>query len=360
MISGPGDLVLTNICKSYGPQPVLDGLDLRVPSGSLMAVLGVSGCGKTTLLRLVAGFERLDGGSIALGQTVLDDNRVHTPPDRRHVGYVSQDGSLFPHLDVAANVAFGLSRSERKGEKVQGLLETVGLTGFGHRYPHQLSGGQQQRVALARALAVDPQIVLLDEPFASLDPSLRARLRADVDQILRSSGATVVLVTQDLDEALSMGDRVAVVRAGAVAQVGTPRELYSSPIDPELAEFVGDANLVSGTPNGAGVDTAFGVLEIQGVNAAISGESTVLIRPEQIELLPDQDNRGVAGRVEHLEFFGFSTIARVALEDKDGLPDHLTVRTLGPSDLTVGARVRLRVRGPVHLWPNAGGSGSSR
>ncbi len=214
-------LQLAGVHQRYSRQPVLNGVDLEVEQGSFTAVLGASGSGKTTLLRVIAGFERVESGVVRLGTTVFDDSRTSLPPERRRIGYVPQDGALFPHLRVAANVGFGLPRSSRR--KVGALLETVGLSGFERRYPHQLSGGQQQRVALARALAIEPEVVLLDEPFSSLDAAMRASVRQEVAQILRGRGTTTVLVTHDQDEALSMAGRVAVLRGERSSPIPGPR-----------------------------------------------------------------------------------------------------------------------------------------
>jgi iron(III) transport system ATP-binding protein len=240
------ELTVQGLHKAYGSNPVLTGLDLTVPAGSLTAILGPSGSGKTTLLRLLAGFDQADAGTVRIGGTIVDGPGEHVPPERRRIGYVPQEGSLFPHLTVAANVGFGLPARERRGPGVAGLLEAVGLAGLGKRYPHQLSGGQQQRVALARALAIEPALVLLDEPFASLDAHLRASVRADVQAIFRAAGTTAILVTHDQDEALSMADRVAVLRGGQIAQCAAPQDLYIRPADPQLARFIGEANLLDG------------------------------------------------------------------------------------------------------------------
>ncbi len=222
-------LSVAGLHKAFGAHPVLTGLDLDVPAGSLTAILGPSGSGKTTLLRLLAGFERADAGSIMIGDRTVDGPGVHVPPERRQIGYVPQEGGLFPHLSVAANVGFGLPARQRRGPRTEELLAAVGLAGMGNRYPHQLSGGQQQRVALARALAIRPEIVLLDEPFASLDAHLRASVRADVQQICQTAGTTAILVTHDQDEALSMADRIAVLRDGRIVQYAAPQDLYSRP-----------------------------------------------------------------------------------------------------------------------------------
>jgi len=234
-------VAVTGLHKAFGAHPVLSGLDLEVRAGSLTAILGPSGSGKTTLLRLLAGFERADAGAISIGDGLVDGPGVDVPPERRRIGYVPQEGSLFPHLTVAANVGFGLSARERRGGRVASMLELVGLGGLGRRYPHQLSGGQQQRVALARALTIEPAVVLLDEPFASLDAHLRASVRADVQEIFRRAGTTAVLVTHDQDEALSTADRVAALRDGKIAQCAPPEDLYRRPADPSLARFAGDA-----------------------------------------------------------------------------------------------------------------------
>ena len=232
-------LSVSGVCKSYADTPVLRGVSLAVAPGSLTAILGASGAGKTTLLRIIAGFEPADAGTIELGGQVVDSgqSRGRVPPERRHIGFVPQDGALFPHLTVHGNVAFGLPRSARHGPFVDELLELVGLSALGGRYPHELSGGQQQRVAIARALAPRPRLVLLDEPFASLDASLRATVRAEVLGALRAVGTTGVLVTHDQDEALSVADYVAVLRDGVITQAGPPREVYCAPADPWTAGF---------------------------------------------------------------------------------------------------------------------------
>lgn len=266
-------LSISGVVKAFGGLPVLSGVDLEVPEGSFTAILGPSGSGKTTLLRIIAGFERPDAGEVRLGDDLVDDSAQRfVPCEKRRIGYVPQEGALFPHLNVGRNVAFALPRAERRGHRVDELLELVGLAGLARRYPYQLSGGQQQRVALARALASQPEIVLLDEPFSSLDASLRASVRADVHDVLRLSGATSILVTHDQDEALSMADQVAILRAGVIAQINTPATLYRAPRDAELAQFLGEANLVEGTLVGDIVLTGLGELAVApGVGAATAG-----------------------------------------------------------------------------------------
>ena len=392
-------LAVAGLDKGFGAHQVLSGLDLDVPAGSLTAILGPSGSGKTTLLRVLAGFEHADAGTVRIGSALADGPGVFLPPERRRIGYVPQEGSLFPHLTVAANVAFGLSRRkwgrERRGKRCAELLEAVGLGGLDRRYPHQLSGGQQQRVALARALAIQPEVVLLDEPFASLDAHLRASVRADVQHLLKESGTTSVLVTHDQDEALSTADRVAVLRDGGIAQCAAPQELYSCPVDADMARFIGEANVIPGTLNGSSVQTLLGRLAVMGADPAAgngagagqtgrSGQGAnghrpamVLIRPEQVELIPgtpdpapaggtDPDRTdpgrtdpgrtgadGLTGRITGYGYHGHDAVVTVQPEQDPQAPP-LTVRTLGGQALSPGSRVTLRAHGPVIAWPQRG------
>jgi iron(III) transport system ATP-binding protein len=344
------NVTVTGLHKAFGTHQVLTGVDLEVPAGSLTAILGPSGSGKTTLLRLLAGFERADAGTITIGDTVVDGPGAYVPPERRRIGYVPQEGSLFPHLTVRANVGFGLPARERRGGKAASLLELVGLGGLGPRYPHQLSGGQQQRVALARALAIEPAVVLLDEPFASLDAHLRASVRADVQEIFRQAGTTAILVTHDQDEALSTADRVAALRDGKIAQYATPEELYTRPADAGLAGFIGDANLLEGVVSGGAVKTRLGCLPLDGGGTAqvLQGQVTVLVRPEQIEL--DSGDDGVPGRVTSYRYHGHDAVMHVQPAD-DPAGQQVIVRVVGGPHLPPGSPVTLRVRGPVLAWP---------
>jgi iron(III) transport system ATP-binding protein len=346
---GMRQVAVTGLHKAFGAHRVLTGVDLEVPAGSLTAILGPSGSGKTTLLRLLAGFEHADAGTITIGDGLVDGPGTYVPPERRRIGYVPQEGSLFPHLTVEANVGFGLPARERRGGRAASMLELVGLGGLGRRYPHQLSGGQQQRVALARALAIEPAVVLLDEPFASLDAHLRASVRADVQQIFRRAGTTAVLVTHDQDEALSVADRVAALRDGTIAQYASPEDLYCRPVDVDLASFVGDANLLEGVLSEGAVKTLLGNLPLDPAATAVgtAGQVTVLIRPEQIELAVTD---GLPGRVTSFGYHGHDAVVRVR-------PDHATdtptivVRLVGAHHLAPGSPVTLRARGPVFAWP---------
>ena len=343
-------LAITGLYKSFGTHPVLADLDLSVPGGSLTAILGPSGSGKTTLLRLLAGFDRPDRGTVRIGERIVDSADTHVHPEHRRIGYVPQEGGLFPHLTVAANVGFGLSRAARR-QRVGDLLELVGLEELARRYPHQLSGGQQQRVALARALAVEPEVVLLDEPFASLDAHMRASVREEVQRILRASATTTLLVTHDQDEALSLADFVAVLRNGAIAQHATPQEIYARPIDDELASFVGEANLLEGVLEGTLVETPLGRLPAlwSGEPPPARGPVRVLVRPEQIELHPPDREEGLRGRVVRSGYHGHDAVLHVQI-GPEGTEQLLLVRTLGDARLSPGSAVKLGARGPVLVW----------
>jgi iron(III) transport system ATP-binding protein len=344
-------LQVSDLYKSFGAHSVLAGLALEVPAGSFTALLGPSGSGKTTLLRLLAGFQAPDRGNITIGARVVDGQGTHVRPEHRRIGYVPQEGGLFPHLTVRANVAFGLPRAARR-KGVEGLLELVGLAELQRRYPHQLSGGQQQRVALARALAVKPEVVLLDEPFASLDAQQRSSVREEVARILRESATTTLLVTHDQDEALSLADLVAVLRDGRIAQCATPQELYARPVDDALARFVGEANLIDGALDGALVQTPLGKLPVHHHGEPLPNGCpvSILIRPEQIELHAPADGDGsLRGQVVSRGYHGHDAILHV----RTG-PEHetrlLIVRTPGDVDLGPGADVKLSARGPVLVW----------
>jgi iron(III) transport system ATP-binding protein len=355
------DLILTDIHKRFGDRDVLAGLDLRVPGGSFTALLGPSGVGKTTLLRLLAGFDTPDHGTIAVGERILSGGSVHVPPERRRIGYVPQEGSLFPHLTVAANIGFGLPRRER-ADRVGELLELVDLVGLDARFPHQISGGQQQRVALARALAVRPEVVLLDEPFASLDAQLRAGVRDDVRRILASADTTTLLVTHNQDEALSSADLVAVLRHGTIVQHASPRELYGLPADGELASFVGDANLLVGTLQDRIVQTPLGRLKARpragddDDQGNVQSQVRVLIRPEQITLTSPGSGSELSGHIVSCDYHGHDSVVTVHV-DSGGVDETMVVRTASATALVAGQPVELTLTGPVQVWPLTPASG---
>ncbi len=344
---------LSGVDKSFGSTEVLCHVDLEVPDGSITAVVGASGSGKTTLLRLVAGFERADAGSIAVGDAVVDEGSVFVRSERRGVGYVPQEGALFPHLNVARNIAFGVPKKERG--RVGPLVDLVGLSGLERRYPHQLSGGQQQRVALARALAIRPAVVLLDEPFSSLDASLRVGMGRDVVRVLKESGTTAVLVTHDQDEALALADQVAVLRDGRVRACGDPRSLYYDPPDLEIAASIGEANLVSAHIDGGVAVTVLGPIRVPaGAPGPTSGSATVLLRPEQLVVHVVPHAASVAATVDEVQFHGHDALVRLRLDvaGADETGGRLLARAPGDLDVTPGQSVWVEAVGTGKAWSN--------
>jgi len=323
--------------KAFGRTRAVAGASLRVGSGELVALLGPSGSGKTTLLRVIAGFEAPDAGRVAIAGRPVAGDGAWVEPEHRRIGMVFQDGALFPHLTVSGNVGFGAERRERVAE----CLELVGLADRAGDYPHELSGGERQRVALARALAADPEVVLLDEPFAALDAGLRESLRQEVTEILRTAGTSALLVTHDQAEALSLAGTVAVMRAGRIEQVGTPEEIYERPSSRWLAEFLGDADVLPGTAHAGVVDCELGRF---GVGPELAGNVHVVIRPESVAI-----GSGPA-REPHAEalvvarsFYGHDQL--VHLELPSGL--RLRSRRLGFPAWHTGDRVRIWIDGPV-------------
>jgi iron(III) transport system ATP-binding protein len=299
------------LSKSFGAIEAVRELNLEIERGELMAVLGPSGCGKTTLLRVIAGFEQPDAGCVVVsGDVVAGPGRI-VPPEKRRVGMVFQDYALFPHLSVEGNVAFGLANRprEERDSLTRRTLELVGLQHKARTGVHELSGGERQRVALARALAPEPELVLLDEPFSSLDATLRAGLRREVELILRDAEATALLVTHDQEEALSLADRLAVMRDGEIVQVGPPVEVYGAPATRWAAQFVGEVNVLSGVARGAGVETELGVFDLR---VPTSGSVHVAVRPEQLELRADHGNPNA--EVVAREFRGHDVLYRLRHE----------------------------------------------
>ncbi|HEY1777877.1 MAG TPA: ABC transporter ATP-binding protein [Solirubrobacteraceae bacterium] len=344
------ELECRDLRKSYGDRAVLAGLDLTVPQGTLTAILGSSGSGKTTLFRIMMGFVTADEGVVSIGGSIVTNSRdIHVPPDKRAIGYVAQEGALFPHLTVAENVGFGLPRGERKrGSRISEALDLVGLDrGYADRRPHELSGGEQRRVALARALAPRPALVLLDEPFSGLDAALRGEARAAVLDALAAAGATAVLVTHDQAEALSTGREVAVLRDGRLVQTAAPETLYRTPADLELARFVGDAVVVSGEAQAGTVVCPLGTLRVRG--EAVIGPVQVMIRPEQIRVQRASGGSGVAATIVGLSFYGSDTVVHLELAGAPGHP--VTARTFDGAGDKAGDEVRLLVEGPVMTYP---------
>lgn len=326
------------LIKRFGDTLAVDSVDLDVWPGEIVSILGTSGCGKTTLLRLVAGFESPTSGSIHILGTEMSSPSGIVPPDRRGIGMVVQEYALFPHMTVERNISFGLQNLDesRRARRVEEVLDLVRLGGFGPRYPYELSGGQQQRVALARTLAPNPAAVLLDEPFSNLDSSMRQRLRSEVEDILRSRRTAAVFVTHDREEAFAMADRVGVMVDGRLLQVAAPDQIYHSPASPEIAGLAGPCDFIPGSVRSdGGVVTPLGVLQRSVSDSLAPGQSvSVLVRPDDLELIPD--TRG-EGTVVSREFRGDEVILNVRLDSGESVRS----RRRSFSRLPAGARVRV-------------------
>ena len=344
-------LGLEGVGKRYGALAALEGVDLEVRRGGRTAVIGPSGSGKTTLLRLVGGFQAPDAGRITLDGEVLADGRTFVPAHRRGIGLVPQDGALFPHLSVAANIGFGLDRHlpDRNGQ-ILALMDAVELDRrMADRRPHQLSGGQQQRVALARALARRPKLMLLDEPFSALDTGLRESMRNAVARILAAAGTTAILVTHDQAEALSFADQVAVLRDGRLVQAGPPRDLYFRPVDRETAMFLGEAIILPAELRDGLAECRLGRVAVDAAGRQASAE--IMLRPEQLRLAPAPPDEADAvasyATVAEVGFAGPTCTVTLALTDAAG-EMRLPVRTSGVELPAVGSRVRIAVEGRAH------------
>ena len=304
-------LTLDAIHLGYGDLPVIRGLSLRLEQGEIGCLLGASGCGKTTALRAIAGFEALDAGTITVGDRVVGSQSKQLAPEKRSVGMVFQDHALFPHLDVADNVAFGLRKlnaAERR-ERVESLLELTGLTGLDARYPHELSGGQQQRVALARALAPEPSVLLMDEPFSNLDTRLRRRMGGEIRGVLKARGTTTLLVTHDQHEAFALADRVGLLKDGRMLQWDTPYQLYHRPASRYVAAFTGRGSYLHARLNGVHLEHALGRSPLPD-DRPPGREMALLIRPDDIRPNP----AGVSARVIAHQFQGADILYRLRLD----------------------------------------------
>jgi iron(III) transport system ATP-binding protein len=336
-------LEIKGLAKSFNEHTVLHDIDLDLTPGSTTAVVGSSGCGKTTLLRLIAGFETPDAGTITIDGRQIASQESAVAPHRRSVGYVAQDGALFPHLTVGQNIGYGLrgaSRSEVRA-RVRELLETVSLdASYASRRPNQLSGGQQQRVALARALARHPVLMLLDEPFSALDTGLRASTRKVVAGLLADAGVTTLLVTHDQEEALSIADQVAVMRDGRFTQVGSPQQVYRHPADRFTAEFLGDCISLPCTVVSGVAECALGRVPVQ----AADGPATLLLRPEQLvaTLVSDSERLDGVGTVIASEFLGHDVLLTI---DPAGDAAPIIVRQHSLNPAPIDAKVRIEVVG---------------
>ena len=285
---------LNNITKQFNGDPAVYDLNLSLSPGEILALVGPSGCGKTTSLRLIAGFEQPDAGEIILGGKTVAGGNKFVQPENRGVGMVFQDYALFPHINVAENVAFGLngtSKSKRM-EEAESMLNLVGLAGYGQRLPHELSGGERQRVALARALAPKPILVLLDEPFSNLDADLRLRMREEVRVILKGIGATAIFVTHDQEEALYIGDSLAVLHRGQLEQIGTPEEVFHQPANHFVAEFMGGSDFLPGEVTAKGIQTEIGLVPQQ-VDLEAGTQVELALRSDDVSFFPSKGSKSI-------------------------------------------------------------------
>ena len=346
-------LDLHGVHKKYGSVDALRGVDLRVAHGSRTAIVGPSGSGKTSLLRIIAGFEAPDAGRVVLQGEVLADGPAIVPAHQRGIGYVPQDGALFPHLSVADNIGFGLPRKAADREaRIAELMDMVSLdVALLQRRPHELSGGQQQRVALARALAQRPKLMLLDEPFSALDTGLRAATRKAVAQLLQAAGITTILVTHDQAEALSFADQVAVMRGGELAQVGRPLDLYLRPNDPVTASFLGEAVVLDAELSPGWAACVLGRVATN--DASRHGAGRIMLRPEQlrVQLLDGYDDASACvGEVVEADFCG--PVCELSVQLAAAVPAPLVhVHSAGLQAPPVGARVAVTVHGQAHVFP---------
>lgn len=332
-----------SVSKRHGTTEALHDMSLNVHRGEIVALLGPSGCGKSTFLASIAGLVRIDSGTIALGNRTVSGDGIHVPPQDRRVGLVFQDHALFPHKTVADNIGFGLHalrRNERR-QRVAEMLALVRLADKGHRFPHELSGGESQRVALARALAPSPDVLLLDEPFASLDPTLRAEVRDEVRSLLRSVGSAAVLVSHDIEDALALGDRLAVLRAGRIIQIDSPERLYRYPTDEQVARLFGafTALPVTGSPNESDAPrhTVLGAVTPDAVLDWPAGP-VVLARPGSLAIVHRDDAHGAPGIVGAREFIGHAVRLVVGLDAGTAVLVDVTPE----SPHQIGDRVRVR------------------
>lgn len=349
-------LELHSISKSYGSHRALDNVSLSVPTGSRTVIVGPSGSGKTTLLRMIAGFEFPDTGRLSLNGQTLVDSTHEVPAHQRMIGYVPQDGALFPHMTVAANIGFGLaSKGRERQERIAELMDSVALDArMADRWPHELSGGQQQRVALARALAQQPRLMLLDEPFSALDTGLRAAMRKLVARLLADAGVTTILVTHDQSEALSFADQLAVMRNGRLVQSGHPLDLYRYPEDEETALFLGDAVVMPARIEAGWAHCDLGRIPVN--NHRNNSSAQIMLRPEQLQLASVVPNTtevaGCNAVVTERDFSGNTCTLTVELQslNADDAPGRsLLVRSSGLYAPPTGSTVQVSTIGHAHV-----------
>jgi len=338
-------LEISHLKVSLGNRLILDDLSFSLAEGQIAALLGPSGCGKTTLLRSIAGLIQPSDGTIRFGKQLVSLSSLVMPSHKRKIGYVPQEGALFPHLNVADNISFGLDRAvftkDQIRQTVKEMLNLIGLQGFENRMPNQLSGGQQTRVALARALAIKPAIVLLDEPFSALDAALRGDLRADVIDLLRKSNTTAILVTHDREEALVSADVVALMRDGQIIQQGSPEAVYGQPISPAIAISTGDALVLDASKLADG-STSYLFNES---NGAVVETGQIVIRPEEIKIDRKLNATLPTGRISKIDYYGHDAMVSIEVSGMS-----LKVRIPGPFDYAVGDEVSVHHEGPVRFF----------
>ena len=328
-------LEIRDLGVEFGSKNILHKLNLDVSSGAFAAILGPSGCGKTTLLRTIAGLITPAAGTIRFGKQLVSVSSLVLPPHKRNIGYVPQEGGLFPHLSVADNVGFALGKNISKQERssiISEMLDLVGLKGFQSRLPQELSGGQQTRVALARALAMKPAMVLLDEPFAALDQALRAGISEEVVSLLKSTKTTTIMVTHDREDALVSADLIALMRSGTVVQSGSPADVYAKPVSAEVAESTGDIVTLPAV--------LFGVAQNPG-----SGDAAeLMVRPEEIKISASPEQNAVTATIERINYYGHDALLELKFP---GLTKLIRARVAAPLDFAVGQEVYTKLQAPV-------------
>ena len=320
-----------SVSKSYDEEQVLSDFNLDVWKGSITGILGSSGSGKTTALRLIAGFDRPDAGIIEMKNKVIVSDEVWLPPEKRNIGMVFQDYALFPHLSVEKNIAFGLGKNDLEKGRLKEVIDMCNLSGLINKFPQELSGGQQQRVALARALAPNPEVVLLDEPFTSLDAQMARVLRDEVVELLKNTETTAIIVTHDQEEALSVCDVVSVLEKGKIIQSSTPQEIYLNPVSKTVANSVGDPNILKGFSIDGRVETSLGTFV-----SAYEGALDVSIRPECIELNLDSEGSYI---VKECTFYGHDQV--ISFQNSKG--EVFRARSLPNTIYEAGDKVNIEI-----------------